>query len=135
MFYLTKKSNLNKPAAMLGSWALPIFLMFSMMLASGCSGLIAKPKSPVTVDEIIQMSKDEVPETTILEKMRSSGTTYKLSASELADLRDQGVVDAVINTMQETHLESVRRNQRLDDQSFRARYNCGRLYRRYPLVW
>ena len=60
------------------------------------------PKPPVTVPQIVLMSKEGVPADEIIEKMRESGTVYILQASQLAQLKEQGVPDAVIDYMQQT---------------------------------
>jgi hypothetical protein len=49
--------------------------------------------------------------------MRESGTVYRLKASELAKLKEEGFPDAVIDYMQQTYLDAVRRNQALEDWS------------------
>ena len=61
------------------------------------------------------MSNEKIPVETMLAKMRESGTIYRLSASQLAHLHDEGVPDAVVDYMQETYLEAVRRHQALED--------------------
>ena len=70
---------------------------------------------PVTVEEIVRMNNEKVPVDSILAKMRESGTVYRLSASQLAHLHDEGVADAVVDYMQQTYLEAVRRDQALED--------------------
>lgn len=70
---------------------------------------------PVTVPEIIKLSREGVPDYEIIDKMRKSGTVYRLKASQLAELHAQGVPDSVINYMQRTYLQAVRRRQELDD--------------------
>ena len=64
------------------------------------------------------MSKAGTPPQDIIKIMKDSGTVYRLSASQLADLRQQGVPDPVIDYMQQTYLEAVRRNQALRDLSY-----------------
>lgn len=59
------------------------------------------------------MSKEGVPAETIVKKMRDSKSVYRLTAAQLAYLHDQGVADRVINYMQQTYLEAVRREQNL----------------------
>jgi hypothetical protein len=44
--------------------------------------------------------------------MRDSGTVYRLTAAQLAQLHDQGVADPVIDYMQQTYLNAVLREQR-----------------------
>jgi len=100
-----------------------------------CSSIYYKPPQPVSVTDIVAMSRAGEPEAAIVEKIRNSGTVYRLNASQLADLRKQGVPDTVINYMQRTYLEAVRRNQELVDQSYWTPYEDGYLYGGYPFGW
>lgn len=72
---------------------------------------------PVTVSQVIDMSKASMPSDEIIAKIRASGTIYRLDASQLADLRDQGVPNPVIDYMRQTYLNAIRRDQALEDQS------------------
>jgi hypothetical protein len=82
-----------------------------LLTVGGCATLRAERPAPVTVAEVVQMSKAGVPAAQIIQKMRDSGTLYRLKASQLADLRSRGVSDPVINYMQRTYLDAVRRDQ------------------------
>ena len=97
-----------------------LFVTISLLPLSGCANLgatlMGEPtKPPVTVPQIILMSKEGVPADEIMEKMRESGTVYRLQASQLAQLKEQGVPDAVIDYMQQTYIDAVRRDQSLED--------------------
>lgn len=112
-----------------------ILSVFLLSLIVGCSDISQKPDSYVSIDEIVQMSKEGKPMSFILDTIKVSGTVYHLSASQIADLKKQGVSDTVLNYMQQTHLESVRRNQQLLDQKYWTLYNDGYLYGGYPFGW
>jgi len=100
-------------------------MSLSMVLAgsallTGCAALGVDPsEQPVMVSEVIRMSKENVPAETIVNKMRDSRAVYRLNAAQLAKLHDQGVADLVLNYMQETYLNAVRREQDLADWSTR----------------
>lgn len=100
-------------------------ISLSMVLAgsallNGCAVLGVDPsEQPVMVSEVIRMSKENVPAETIVNKMRDSRAVYRLNAAQLAKLHDQGVADLVLNHMQETYLNAVRREQDLADWSTR----------------
>jgi hypothetical protein len=100
-------------------------MSLSMVLAgsallTGCAALDVDPsKQPVMVSEVIRMSNENVPAETIVNKMRDSRAVYRLNAAQLAKLHDQGVADLVLNYMQETYLNAVRREQDLADWSTR----------------
>ena len=66
-----------------------IFLVWATLL-SGCSTLGFKTPEPVTVGQVIQMSKDNVPPEIIVNKMRDSESVYPLTAAQLADLHAHG---------------------------------------------
>ncbi len=104
-------------------------------LIMGCSIISPKPGNYVSIDEIVLMSKAGKPVSFILDTIKVSGTVYHLSASQIADLKQQGVSDTVLNYLQQTHLESVRRNQQLLDQKYWTRYEDGYLYGGYPFGW
>jgi hypothetical protein len=93
-----------------------LILLICMTLLGGCATFgVEQSTPPVTVSEVIQMSKAGVPADTILDKMRESQTVYRLTASQLAQLRDQGVANQVIDYMQQTYLYAVRNDQSLED--------------------
>ena len=85
------------------------------LVLGGCATLGIGGPEPVTVDQVVAMSRSGLPADAILERMRDSGTVYRLSASQLAKLHDDGVPDAVLDYMQDTYLESVRQRQELND--------------------
>ena len=89
-------------------------------LLSGCAALgFDQSKQPVTVSEVVQMSQENTPAETIVDKMRDSRAVYRLNAAQLVQLHHQGVADLVLNYMQETYLNAVRREQDLADWSTR----------------
>jgi len=95
-------------------------LLAGSSLLGGCAALgFEQAKPPVMVSEVILMSTEGVPAETIVKKMRDSKTVYRLTAAQLAYLHDQGVSDPVIDYMQQTYLEAVRREQNLADWNTR----------------
>ena len=56
-------------------------------------------RSSYGVSQIIQLSKAKVSEDTIVNYIRNSGSSYGMDASQIVYLKQQGVSDAVINTM------------------------------------
>ena len=106
-----------------------------IFVLSGCATLGIKTSPPVTVADIIKMSQDKVPADEIISKMRKSGTVYRLRASELAKLKEEGVPDAVIDYMQQTYLTAVRRNQALEDWSYWNSGSDGYWYGGGPYGW
>ena len=88
-----------------------VFLLGSGLL-TGCATFgLEQAKPPVSVSEVVQMTQEGIPPETIIQRMRDTQTVYRLDAAELAQLHDRGVADPVINYMQQTYLEAVRREQ------------------------
>lgn len=79
-----------------------------LLCAGGCATLgQSRPKAP-TEDEIVQMSQEGKSAEDIIKLMKDSQAVYELPASKLADLRQRGVPDKVIDYMQATHIEQAR---------------------------
>ncbi|MCX7009263.1 MAG: hypothetical protein NTY53_18795 [Kiritimatiellaeota bacterium] len=76
-------------------------VLAGLLCASGCASR-PPPPPPVSVSEILTLTKAGVPSQEIICKIRDSRTVYRLKASELAQLKAQGVSDDVINYMQQT---------------------------------
>jgi len=50
--------------------------------------------------------------------MKASGTAYRLQASQFGELKTKGVDDAVLNYMQQTYQNAVRRDAAYQDWSY-----------------
>jgi hypothetical protein len=87
-----------------------LMLSTCIMLLSGCA-MVGPSKPPVTIGEVIQMSKAGTPAETIITKMRDSNAMYPLTAAQLAELHDIGVADRVLDYMQQTYIEEQRQEQ------------------------
>lgn len=83
------------------------------LVLAGCATVAAR--EPVTVGQIVAMSQAGTPAADIIAKIRDSDTVYRLKASQLAELERKGVPPDVIDSMQKTYLEAVRRDQSVRD--------------------
>jgi len=101
---------------------------------SGCAALGHEEPAPVTVPDIIQMSRAGMPADRIIDRMKRSGTTYRLQASQLAGLHRQGVAGSVIDYMQQTYLDAVRQRQEREDQDYWSEVD-GWWYGGFPWGW
>lgn len=106
------------------------FLLLTLLL--GCASTFHPRPDPPTPDQVVEMSKAGKSADEIIQLMQDSGAIYRLSASQLSALRDKGVPDAVIDYMQQTYLEQVRR-----DEAWRYSYppHWGYWYYPYPYYW
>jgi hypothetical protein len=97
-------------------------LLSVMILFAGLfqSCVVYRPYSftPVTIPDIVQMSKDKVPSQNIINEIKKSHTAYALKADEYAKLQQAGVADSVVNYMQQTHINMIRNNQQAQDSYY-----------------
>ena len=94
-------------------------LAISLALAlSGCVTMGEPLPPPPSLAEIIESAKAGQSPQQIIERMQRSRAVYRLPASELAKLREQGVPDPVIDYMQRVHLDVVRFEESVRARSF-----------------
>ncbi len=89
-----------------------------LAMVSGCATFGEPlPPAPSLVD-IVESSKAGQSPQQIIERMQRSRAVYRLPASELAKLREQGVSDQVIDYMQRVHFDAIRFEESLRVRSF-----------------
>jgi len=98
-------------------------VIFLFILVSGGALLhscaVYSPEvKPVTLPDIVQMSKDKVSSKNIISEIKKSHTAYTLKASEYAKLQQQGVADSVVNYMLKTHIDLIQHNQQMQDSYY-----------------
>jgi len=74
---------------------------------SGSAAQTASPQLSYGVSEIVQLSKANVSEGTIVSYIQNAGSSYGLDANQIVYLKQQGVSDAVINTMLDQHPQAA----------------------------
>ena len=67
--------------------------------------------TPITVGEVVEMSKEGTDASVIIARMRESRSVYRLSGSAFGTLKDQGVGDPVLDYMLRTYLRAERERQ------------------------
>ena len=95
-------------------------LLLALALLGGCASMgTPRPPAP-TIEEIVQWSNEKQPPEQIIERMKAARAVYRLSGSELADLKTRGVPDKVIDYMQQTYIAAERWEEylRTRDQYF-----------------
>lgn len=121
------------PVAPFRLLSLSILVGITLLALAGCA---TGPKlQPVTVPEVVRMSQAGTLADQIIERMRASGTTYRLEASQLADLEEEGVPASVIDYMQNTYLDAVRRDQQYEDWDLWVMDRDGYWYGGCPFGW
>jgi len=89
-------------------------LIVSLSILCGCA-TYSYQYPPVTIEEIIKLSKDKIPAEQIIDKIKRSQTAYRLSADEIVEMKNAGVDSNVIDYMLRTYEDAVRREQELQD--------------------
>lgn len=80
-----------------------------MSLLVGCATVPSVPKPPPpTLADIVRMSRDKVPEDEIIRLLHESGAVYRLSGSELARLKDDGVGPKVLDYLHQAQINQAR---------------------------
>jgi hypothetical protein len=112
-------------------WLVPLIGAASLgALLVACS-----PFNPVTVPQIVQMTREGVPPDAIIAKMKASNTVYRLHAHQVVQLSKDGVNEKVLDYMQQTYLNAVRNDQSLADWDNYALGQDGFFYGGDPVGW
>lgn len=88
-----------------------LILAAALAILTGCASVQSRP--PVTVERVLEMTRQGALPADIIAEMRDARTVYRLSASQLAKLREQGVDDEVLDYMQDTYLDEMERRGRI----------------------
>lgn len=97
---------------------LPGSAVVFLIVLAGCAAMVGKKAEPVTVPEIVAMSREGIAAEQIIERIRESDTVYRLEASQYAELAAEGVPPEVLDYMQQTYLDEVRRNTFLQERHY-----------------
>jgi len=97
-------------------WIHPVLAVLALaLLLPACALMPRRWSHPVTVTEVVELSRHGVEAETIVEKMRRGGTIYLLSDAQLDALRTLGVTPVVITYMRESFAEAVAEHPKLAD--------------------
>lgn len=78
---------------------------------TGCAAF--ERREPMTLEQVVQLSKDGALADDIINRLRESRTVFALSGSGYARLREQGVDDAVLDFIQKSYVARVEMDTRL----------------------
>src|SRR5437762_10558288 len=73
-----------------------------LLLSICCSAFIAGAAEVLTQQDVIKLLELKIPEQTIVEKVKSSGTSFVLGTADIDRLKKAGASDALIAAMQAT---------------------------------
>ncbi|MBV8658966.1 MAG: hypothetical protein JO142_14165 [Burkholderiales bacterium] len=88
-----------------------LYLIPAALLLAACAHL----PPPVSVDEALAMSKRGDTPDAIIAEMRASRSSYRLTASDIIRLHEQGMPQPVLDYMNQTQLDEVQRRQQQAD--------------------
>jgi hypothetical protein len=92
-------------------------LPLAALLLAGCaSGPLFEGPPPIAPEQVVAMAKKGDTAANIIGELQKSRTVYSLTASQFAQLSKDGVPDAVLDYMQQTHLKEIERQARKDAQ-------------------
>jgi len=77
------------------------------VLACGCATRTAA-NAPLSVGQVVEMSRNGVPASAIIGKMKETRTVYLLPGSSVAMLRSEGVPEPVLDYMRSTRSRAER---------------------------
>jgi len=89
------------------------FAALIILAVAGCATTTTRttPK-PLTQEEIIQLAAAKTPDAEIIQKIKTSGTVYRLTSTEILTLHEKGVSNSVIDFMLQDYIESIRWQER-----------------------
>ncbi len=108
-------------------------LTAALLLLSGCASITAPPREPVTLEQIVALSKEGKDAASIIAEIKTSRTTYDVMASQYAKLSRDGVADEVIDYMQRGQLKMAERQGRRD--AYQDLWLAGRHGWGYGRIW
>ena len=90
-------------------------LLLAAAIASGCATTPRPP--PLTMEQIVEMSKENRPAAEIIKELNDSRTVLPLSGSQYAKLKQEGVPDEVLDHLQKRYLDAVEFDARMRYQT------------------
>ena len=103
-------------------------LLATLLALSGCASIAGPERQPITLEQIVAMTKEGKDALSIIDAIKESRTTYDVMASQYAKLSRDGVPDAVIDFMQHGQLRMAERQGRRNAYSdlwLTSRYGYG----------
>jgi len=83
-------------------------VLLTTVLAIACQQLAQaqtqKSSEPLSVEDVVKMYKEGVSEEAIVKKIKENNKAFDLNSDEIADLKSEGVSDAVISLLQDPSL-------------------------------
>jgi hypothetical protein len=85
-----------------------VLIVLAAVLA-GCASTDPTPR--VTRDDVVELARAGADARWIIERLHETGTVLALTASDIVRMRDAGVPTEVLDWMQATHIQEIRRRE------------------------
>ena len=83
-------------------------LIFAIAFSAALSGCATPAsKTPLPVSDVVKMSESGAESEDVIERIRASGTTYALRGSDFGKLKAAGVLDLVLDYLQQSFVDNV----------------------------
>ena len=111
----------------------------AIIAVGGCASMGNGPEvQPITLEQLVSLAKSGKDASAIIDEIKSTRTTYDVSASQYAKLSRDGVPDAVLDFMQQGQIKMAeregRREARQDAWLYGSRFGYGYGYG-YGGIW
>ncbi len=103
----------------------------ALALLAGCASSPPLPP-PLEPAEIVRLSKEGMPAKDIIARLHASQAVYTLDAAELVRLSQEGVPVEVLNYLQATQIDQLRREAERQSWYGRDPFFWGPFYRPWP---
>ena len=103
----------------------------ALALLAGCASTPPLPP-PLEPAEIVRLSQEGMPAKDIIARLQASQAVYTLDAAELVRLSQEGVPVEVLNYLQATQIDQLRREAERQSWYGRDPFFWGPFYRPWP---
>jgi hypothetical protein len=102
---------------------------------ASCSTVGEKRPPPPTLEQVVQMSRDGMPANEIVARLVYTRAAYRVTGSQFAKLKEQGVPDEVLDYLQEANLALARAEEARRQAQYYYMYGWPYGYGPYPYWW
>jgi hypothetical protein len=82
-----------------------VLVVLASAAISACATF--EKREPMTLEQVVQMSKDGAHPADVINRIKDSRTVFMLTGSQYAKLREDGVDDSVLDYIQRSYVASV----------------------------
>ena len=100
-----------------------------LLLLTGCASKPPPPVvPPVTLNDVIQMTRAHATDKEIIDRINASHTVFRLTANEIVYLRSENVSEPVVNYMNDTYARYLAEQQQKQQNAPHFSFGVGAGY-------